>query len=89
MTPEAVLTVGRQALEVTVMLAAPLLLSALVVGVLVSLVQAATQVNEMTLTFVPKLLALVLAVFLAGPWMLTLITDFTRRLFESVPMLAG
>jgi flagellar biosynthetic protein FliQ len=89
MTPEAVLTVGRQALEVTVMLAAPLLLSALVVGVLVSLVQAATQVNEMTLTFVPKLLALVLAVFLAGPWMLTLITGFTRRLFESVPLLAG
>jgi flagellar biosynthetic protein FliQ len=89
MTPEAVLSVGRQALEVTVMLGAPLLLSALVVGVLVSLVQAATQINEMTLTFVPKLLALVLAVFVAGPWMLTLITGFTRRLFESIPVLAG
>ena len=67
MTPETVLTLGRQALEVTVMLAAPLLLSALVVGLLVGMLQAATQINEMTLSFIPKLGVLALALLAASP----------------------
>ena len=87
MTPETVLTLGRQALEVTVMLAAPLLLSALIVGLLIGMLQAATQINEMTLSFIPKLGVLVLALLMAGPWMLTVLLDFTRRLFHSIPSL--
>ena len=87
MTPETVLTIGRQALEVTVMLAAPLLLAALIVGLLIGMLQAATQINEMTLSFIPKLGVLVLALLVAGPWMLTVLLDFTRRLFESIPSL--
>jgi flagellar biosynthetic protein FliQ len=89
MTPDTVLSVGEQALQVTVMLGAPLLLSALAIGLIISVVQAATQINEMTLTFIPKLLALVAVIYLAGPWMLTLIVGFSRRLFERMPGLLG
>ncbi|MGA7981342.1 MAG: flagellar biosynthesis protein FliQ [Chromatiaceae bacterium] len=89
MSPEMVLTVGRQALYVTVMLGAPLLLSALVVGLTISIIQAATQINETTLAFIPKLLALVAVVYVAGPWMLTLIVGYARRLFENIPALLG
>lgn len=89
MSPELVLTVGKQALHVTVLLSAPLLLSALVVGLVVSLFQAASQINEMTLSFIPKLLALVAVIYLSGPWMLTLIVGYARRLFESIPGLIG
>jgi flagellar biosynthetic protein FliQ len=85
MTPETVLAVGRHALEVTLLLAAPLLLTALVVGLLVGVFQAATQVNEMTLSFIPKLIAMAAALMLAGPWMLKLIVAYTRELFESIP----
>lgn len=87
MTPDTVLTIGRQALEVTVLLAAPLLLSALIVGLLIGMFQAATQINEMTLSFIPKLAVLVLTLFVAGPWMLTVLLDFTRRLIQSIPSL--
>jgi flagellar biosynthesis protein FliQ len=89
MSPELVLTIGKQALNVTVLLAAPLLLTALIVGLIVSLFQAASQINEMTLSFIPKLLGLVAVIYIAGPWMLTLITGFSRRLFESIPGLVG
>jgi flagellar biosynthetic protein FliQ len=89
MTPSTVIDIGRQAVEVTLMMAAPLFLAALVTGLLVSVFQAATQINEMTLSFVPKLLAIFITLILAGPWMITLITDFTRRLFESIPGLIG
>ena len=89
MTPEIVLDVGQQALWVTALLAAPLLLSALVVGLLVGMVQAATQIQEMTLTFIPKLAVLGLALIVAGSWMLGLITDFTINLFERIPELIG
>ena len=85
MSPEEVLAVGRYALEVTLLLAAPLLLTALVVGLLVGVFQAATQVNEMTLSFIPKLIAMAAALMLAGPWMLKLIVAYTRELFESIP----
>ena len=87
MTPELVITIGQKALWVTMLIAAPLLLSALAVGLLVGMFQAATQINEMTLSFIPKLLVLVLALVVAGPWMLSLIINFTRQLMEQIPSL--
>jgi len=89
MTPEAVLAIGENALTVTVLLAAPLLLSALAVGLLIGMIQAATQIQEMTLSFIPKLIILVVALMIAGPWMLKVITDFTVRLFENIPDFIG
>ena len=82
MTPEDVLTVGRSALEVGVLLGAPLLLAALASGLVIGLFQAATQINEMTLSFIPKVLAVAV---LAGPWMLRIIVDYTRALILSIP----
>jgi flagellar biosynthetic protein FliQ len=89
MTPETVMSVGTHALEITLMLAAPLLLVALVVGLLVGIFQAATQINEMTLSFIPKLIAMAATIAIAGPWMLKLIVNYTRELFESIPGLIG
>jgi flagellar biosynthetic protein FliQ len=89
MTPETVLTIGTHALEITVLLAAPLLLVALATGLLVGVFQAATQINEMTLSFIPKLLAMAVAIAVAGPWMIKLIVGYTRQLFESIPGLIG
>jgi len=83
------MSVGTHALEVTLMLAAPLLLVALVVGLLVGIFQAATQINEMTLSFIPKLIAMAATIAIAGPWMLKLIVNYTRELFESIPGLIG
>jgi flagellar biosynthetic protein FliQ len=88
-TPELVVNLVQQALQVTILVSAPLLLAALVTGLVVSVFQAATQINEMTLSFVPKLLAVFAAAVLAGPWMLGLIVDFTRRLFSSIPGVVG
>ena len=87
MTPETVITIGQQALWVTMLIAAPLLLSALGVGLLVGMFQAATQINEMTLSFIPKLLVLVAALIVAGPWMLSVIVNYTRQLVEQIPSL--
>ena len=89
MTPEMVLTITQQALETTVLVSAPMLGAALVTGLLVSLFQAATQINEMTLSFIPKLLVLVLVLVLAGPWMLNTMLDYMQRLFTSIPTLIG
>ena len=89
MTPETVLDIGRNALWVTALLAAPLLLSALVIGLLVGMLQAATQIQEMTLTFIPKLAVLVIALIVAGSWMLGLLTDFSVELIQSIPDLIG
>lgn len=89
MTPEAVLTLTQQALEITVLVSAPMLGAALVTGLLVSLFQAATQINEMTLSFIPKLLVLILVLVLAGPWMLNIMLDYMRRLFTSIPGMIG
>lgn len=89
MTPESVITIGRQAVEITLLVSAPLLLSALAVGLLVSIFQAATQINEMTLSFIPKLLVMFIVLVVAGPWMLNLMMDYTRRLFSSIPGLVG
>lgn len=89
MTPETVLTIARESLTVTTLLAAPLLLVTLVTGVLVGILQAATQINEMTLSFIPKLLALMLTLLIVGPWMLQLITSYTRTLFTSILSMLG
>ena len=89
MTPETVITQGRDALQLALMLAAPLLLTSLAVGVLVGIFQAATQINEMTLSFIPKLVAMSAVLVFTGPWMLRLLMEFTRRLFESIPSLIG
>ena len=89
MTPETVLSIGQQALEVAILLILILLLPALLVGLLISMFQAATQINEMTLSFIPKLLVTLIIMLVAGPWMLSLITDYTRRLLEDIPYLIG
>ena len=87
MTPETVTTIGQQALWVTMLIAAPMLLSALAVGLLIGMFQAATQINEMTLSFIPKLLILVASLVVAGPWMLSVIVNYTRQLMEQIPSL--
>ena len=89
MTPEMVLTIASESLIVTALLAAPLLLVTLITGVLVGVLQAATQINEMTLSFIPKLIALVLTLLITGPWMLQLITGYTRTLFTNIPGMLG
>jgi flagellar biosynthesis protein FliQ len=89
MTPELVINLVQQALETTILVSAPLLLAALVTGLVVSVFQAATQINEMTLSFIPKLLAIFVVAVLAGPWMLGLMVDFTRRLFSTIPGMVG
>jgi len=89
MTPETVLTVARESLTVATMLAAPLLITALATGVFIGVLQAATQINEMTLSFIPKLLVLVITLVVAGPWMLQLITKYTEALFTSIPGMIG
>ena len=89
MTPTAVIELGRQAVEVTLLVSAPLFIAALVTGLIISIFQAATQINEMTLSFVPKLVAIFVTLVLAGPWMITVLTDFMRRLIESIPSMIG
>ena len=87
MSPETIMAIGQRALEIMLLLSLPLLLVALVVGLLVSIFQAATQINEMTLSFIPKLLGMTAALALAGPWMLKILVSYTRELFESIPNL--
>lgn len=87
MTPETVMTLAHQAMMIGLLLAAPLLLVALVVGLIVSLFQAATQINETTLSFIPKLLAVVVAMVIAGPWMLSTLVDYTRDILMHVATL--
>ena len=89
MGPETVLDVGRDALWMTVLLAGPLLAAALAVGLLIGIFQAATQIQEMTLSFIPKLLALVVALFIAGPWMIQVLVTFSMRLITGIPGLIG
>jgi flagellar biosynthetic protein FliQ len=89
MNSTAVIALLSQALELTLIVSAPLLLTALIVGLVVSVFQAATQINEMTLSFIPKLVAVFVAVVVAGPWMLQLLVDYTQRLFATIPTLAS
>ncbi|HRP96776.1 MAG TPA: flagellar biosynthesis protein FliQ [Rhodocyclaceae bacterium] len=89
MTPGTVMDIGRQAIEIALMMAGPLFATALITGLVVSVFQAATQINEMTLSFVPKLVAMFIAMVVAGPWMIATITDFATRLYMSIPSLIG
>jgi flagellar biosynthetic protein FliQ len=89
MTPESVMTMGRAAMEVTLMVAAPMLLVALVIGLIVSVFQAATQINEATLSFIPKLVGIFVALVVAGPWMLSVMLDYMRTVFTGIPSLVG
>ncbi|WP_078118937.1 flagellar biosynthesis protein FliQ [Thiosocius teredinicola] len=89
MDADTVVTVGRQAMEVTILLAAPILLASLGVGLIIAMFQAATQINEMTLSFVPKLIVVAIVLMSAGPWMLRQIVGFTQRLVENVPYIIG
>lgn len=79
----------RQAMEIAMLISAPLFIAALATGLIISIFQAATQINESTLSFIPKLIVIVLTLLIAGPWMLTILTDYIRQLFESIPSLIG
>lgn len=89
MTPELIIQIGQQALYNLTILLLILLVPALIVGVLISMFQAATQINEMTLSFIPKLLITLLVLVIAGPWMLSLVTEYTLRLFNNIPDYIG
>lgn len=89
MTPQMVVEIGREALMVTLMISGPLLLFGLVVGVAISIFQAITQIQEMTLTFVPKILAVALALLIFLPWMLNMAIDFAHHMFNLIPTLVG
>lgn len=89
MTPDTVIAIMRQALEVGMLAAGPLLIASLATGLLVSIVQAATQINEMTMTFIPKLLVMFVVLVLTGPWTIQLLVDFTVRLIGSIPGFIG
>lgn len=84
MNPQDVMTIGQEAIYVAVLVSAPLLLTALAVGLIISVVQAATQINEMTLSFIPKLLAIFAALVIAGPWMLSFYADYMTRMLHSI-----
>jgi flagellar biosynthetic protein FliQ len=87
MSAEQIMALGQHALEMMLLLAAPMLLVALIVGLIVGIFQAATQINEMTLSFIPKLVALAATLMITGPWMLKSMVSYTRQLFESIPAL--
>lgn len=89
MTPETVMTVARSAIELMLYVAGPLLLAALATGLIISVFQAATQINEMTLSFIPKLLAMLAALAILGPWMVREMIDFTRNLLGNLPWMIG
>ena len=89
MTPQMVVAIGREALTVTLMVAAPMLGFGLVIGLIISVFQAVTQINEMTLTFVPKILAVAAALLIFLPWMINVLTDFGRHMLSLIPTLVG
>ncbi len=89
MTPATVMDLAHGSLLVTAMIAAPLLFVALLAGLVIGMLQAATQIHEATLSFIPKLLLLVLTLFAIGPWMLRTLVDYTHDLYASIPALIG
>jgi len=89
MTPESVMTLGKQAMEITLLVSAPLLLVALIIGLIISIFQAATQINEATLSFIPKLVGVFIALVVAGPWMLSVMLDYMRQVFTGIPNMVG
>ncbi|MGQ5523711.1 flagellar biosynthesis protein FliQ [Chitinimonas sp. PSY-7] len=89
MSPEMVITIIQRAFEVLILVGGPMLLAGLIVGLLISVFQAATQINEATLSFIPKLLITFLVAVLAGPWMLSILMDYTVRLYQAIPTMVG
>lgn len=89
MSPDIVIDLSQQALYLIAMITAPMLLSALAIGLLIGMFQAATSINEQTLSFIPKLMVLLLSILIAGPWMLNILLSFTRRLYLGIPGLIG
>jgi flagellar biosynthetic protein FliQ len=89
MHADTVLDLAQQALWITTLVSAPLLGAALVIGLVVSIFQAATQINEQTLSFIPKLIGIFVALVVCGPWMLSLLVDYMQRLFQSIPQTIG
>ncbi len=89
MTPEFAIDIGRQAVEMVLLLAAPMLVSALVVGLLVSIFQAATQINEQTMTFIPKIVAVLVSLLIFAPWMIRNMTTFTQGIISAISTVGG
>jgi flagellar biosynthetic protein FliQ len=89
MTPEYVLALGREAVMLTLMVSGPMLLFGLIIGLGISILQAVTQIHEMTLTFIPKIVAVAIALIIFLPWIITIIVDFTRNLYISIPGLTS
>lgn len=89
MTPEMVMSLAYQGMKLTLLVAAPLLLTALAIGLLVSLFQAATQINEMTLSFIPKILGVFAMLIVSGSWLIQLLTNFTREVIQNIPNLVS
>jgi flagellar biosynthesis protein FliQ len=89
MTPEGVMDLGRNAMEITLLVAGPMLGTVLLIGLLVSIFQAATQINEATLSFIPKLIGVFLVLLIVGPWMLTTLVDYMHMVFTSIPAMAN
>ena len=89
MSPDSVMSLGRQAMEVTLLVSGPLLLVALAIGLVVSIFQAATQINETTLSFIPKLVGIFITLIVAGPWMLAIMSDYMRQMFSSIATMAS
>lgn len=89
MTPESVMSIGRTALEMTILVASPVLLVTLAIGLMVAVFQAATQINDASLSFIPKVVGVLLTFALAGSWMLTLMTDYMRRVLTGLPGVIG
>ncbi|MBN1142153.1 MAG: flagellar biosynthesis protein FliQ [Deltaproteobacteria bacterium] len=87
MTPEYVVDIGRKAIETVLLLSAPMLLSALVIGLIISIFQAATQINEQTMTFVPKIVGVLVSLLLFGPWIIQIMLTFTRGIFEGIALI--
>jgi flagellar biosynthetic protein FliQ len=89
MTPQMVVSIGREALTVILMVSGPMLMFGLIIGLVISIFQAITQINEMTLTFVPKILAVAVALLIFLPWMINMLLDFTRHMYNLIPGLVG
>jgi flagellar biosynthetic protein FliQ len=87
MNPEFVMTIARQAIEVTILIATPLLGSALIIGLIVSIFQAATQINAATLSFIPKLLGVLVVIIVLGPWILSLLSDYMLQILTNIPFI--
>lgn len=89
MNSQTVLTLGQEALQVMLLVSGPLLIVALIIGLVVSILQAATQINEMTLSFIPKILGIFATLMLLGPWMISTLVDYTQRLISNIPNIIG